>query len=64
MESVEPTVDPSFSLGPMSEVSRLRNEVNSLSIFVHTLSSMNQQTYKELKKLRQKLENLGVDLSD
>lgn len=64
METAEPTVDPNFSLGPQTDVMRLRNEVNSLSILVNVLSKMNHQTQKELKELRKKLIDMGVNLGD
>lgn len=65
METAEPTVDPKFSLrGFPTEVERLRNEVDSLSVLVRALSSMNHSTYKDLKKLREQLMKLGVDLHD
>jgi hypothetical protein len=65
METVEPTVDPKFSLrGFPTEVERLRSEVDSLATLVHTISNMNHSTYKDLKKLRMQLMKLGFDVHD
>jgi len=46
---------------PPTELEALRDYVYELSIYVRTLSRMNTSTWKEIIKLRKKLQELGID---
>jgi hypothetical protein len=46
---------------PPTELEALRDYVYELSIYVRTLSRMNTSTWKEIIKLRKKLQELGIN---
>jgi len=46
---------------PPTELEELRDYVHELSIYVRTLSRINHATWKEVIKLRKKLQELGIN---
>ena len=46
---------------PPTELEELRDYVHELSIYVRTLSRINHATWKEIIKLRKKLQDLGIN---
>ena len=46
---------------PPTELEELRHYVHELSAYVKTLSRMNTSTWKEIIKLRKKLQELGIN---
>jgi hypothetical protein len=63
MEDPTETVDEDWTLevpDPPTDLEELRKEVKALTIYVKTMSEVNQKTWKEIVRLRKQLQDLGL----
>jgi hypothetical protein len=63
MEDHTETADEDWTLevpDPPTDLEELRKEVKALTIYVKTMSEVNHKTWKEIVRLRKKLQEVGL----